>query len=96
MIQIERADNGWILIDHSDTENIRKHVFQETDDFNHEKSEAEAFARLLWAVKSIMGPMDSRYSEHRVYIEIKPGDKHSSHPDNQETEDDLSTDASEL
>lgn len=76
MIQIERADNGWLLIDHSDPENVRKHVFQETDEFNSEKSEAEAFASLLWAIKSIMGPMDSRYSAHRVYITIKPGDKH--------------------
>jgi hypothetical protein len=87
MIQLERADNGWILTDHSDTENVRKHVFQEADGFDVEKNEAEAFASLLWAVKSIMGPSDSRYSEHRVYIKVQPGDKHSSHPDNQEDDD---------
>lgn len=87
MIQIERADNGWVLTDHSDTENVRKQVFQEADGFDVEKSEAEAFASLLWAVKSIMGPSDSRYSAHRVYIDIRPGDKHSSHPDNQEDDD---------
>ncbi len=89
MIQIERADNGWILIDHSDTENVRKHVFQEADGFDVEKSEAEAFASLLWVIKSIMGPSDSRYSAHRVYIDIRPGDKHEDYKDN---EDEQSTD----
>lgn len=86
MIQIERADNGWVLTDLSDTENVRKHVFQEADDFNHEKSEAEAFASLLWAVKSIMGPSDSRYSAHRVYITTKPGDKHADYKDDEDDE----------
>jgi hypothetical protein len=26
----------------------------------------------------------SRYDEERIHISVKPGDKHHSHPDNQE------------
>lgn len=83
MIQIERVDNGWILTDHTDTENVRKQVFQEKDEYLYEKSQAEAFASLLWEIKSIMGPTDSRYSAHRVYIKIQPGDKHEDHKDDE-------------
>ena len=84
MIKIEQVDNGWILIDHSDPENVRKQVFQAKDEYLYEKSEAEAFASLLWAVKHIVGPSDSRYSAHRVYIKIEPGDKHEDYKDDED------------
>jgi hypothetical protein len=85
MLKIEVVQNGWLLTDESDPEMVQKYVFQEREDgYLYEKNSAEAFAGLLWRIKDLIGPTDSRYSAHRVYIEIKPGDKHSSHPDNQE------------
>lgn len=68
MLTIKRADNGWIL--ESDRADLQ--VFQEGDD---EKTAAEAFRDLLYAVQSAIGPDDSRYSKHRIYIDIRPGDK---------------------
>ena len=44
----------------------------------------ENLQKLLWKIKELCGPQESRYSAHRVVISIKPGDKHASHPDNQE------------
>jgi hypothetical protein len=82
MITIQRAYNGWFIIDKDDEEE-RIWVFHEGDD---EKTTAEAFADVLWRVKALIGPSDSRYSAHRVTIGIEPGDKHSSHPDNQDDE----------
>lgn len=80
MITIDRAINGWILT-YKDEEVTDTYVF---DDGETEEDEANSFASLLWRVKSLIGPSDSRYSAHRVFIEVRPGDKHSSHPDNQE------------
>jgi len=51
---------------------------------NPTKETMEAFVRLLWEVNDLIGPTTSRYSPHRVTIGLEPGDKHSSHPDNQE------------
>lgn len=72
-IKIKRVENGWIL------EKLEKEEFESgifvysfSDD---EKSEAEAFTSLLWNLKEMVGPEDSRYSEHRVRIGIEPGDK---------------------
>lgn len=80
MITIDRAINGWILT-YKDEEATDTYVFDEGE---NEEDEANSFANLLWRVKSLIGPSDSRYSAHRVFIEVRPGDKHSSHPDNQE------------
>ena len=73
MIEIKAVLNGWILTDKSDPDlPDQTRVFSYTD----EKSEAEAFRDLLCVTKDLIGPMDSRYSENRVYVVIKPGDKH--------------------
>ena len=82
MIKIERASNGWIIRYQLEGEAEEIYVF---DDGSSEKDEAESFADVLWKIKSLCGPQESRYSAHRVMIHLEPGDKHSSHPDNQES-----------
>jgi hypothetical protein len=82
MIKIERALNGWIVRHKEEDEPLDLHVFDTGDD--SERDTAEAFADMLWKIKELIGPLESRYSAHRVMITIQPGDKHASHPDNQE------------
>jgi len=31
--------------------------------------------RLLFTINDLIGPTTSRYSEHRIYVRIEPGDK---------------------
>lgn len=81
MIKIEQASNGWIVRHQPEGESEEVYV---CDSGNNERDEAESFADVLWRIKSLCGPQESRYSAHRVMIHIEPGDKHSSHPDNQE------------
>jgi hypothetical protein len=81
MIKIQYATNGWLLTIVEEGEIDKLYVFSHGDS---EQSEIEAFRDLLTAVHDIYGPTTSRYREHRIYIRIEPGDKHSSHPDNQE------------
>lgn len=83
-ITIESAVNGWYLIHSEEGEPDQVYVFNGEDG---EQSEVEAFRDLLATIDTLYGPSTSRYSEHRIYIRIEPGDKHSSHPDNQESED---------
>lgn len=82
-IAIDRAANGWYLIHSEEGELDQVYVFDEGET---DEDEAEAFSRLLWHIKTLCGPQESRYSAYRVMIKIEPGDKHSSHPDNQEDE----------
>lgn len=82
MIKIEQASNGWIVKHQFDGEPEEVFVFENGND--SELDNAEAFADVLWKIKSLCGPQESRYSAHRVMIHLEPGDKHSSHPDNQE------------
>jgi len=85
MIKIEIVDNGWLLTDESDSEMIKKYVFQEKEDgYLYEKNSAEAFAGLLWRIKDLIGPSESRYSAHRIYIDIRPGDKHEDYKDDED------------
>lgn len=85
MIKIECADNGWILTD--DTINGSKWlVVKRNDDdlINPSQETMESFVELLWRVNELIGPTTSRYSPYRLSIKLEPGDKHKSHPDNQE------------
>jgi hypothetical protein len=85
MLKLEVVQNGWLLTDESDPEMIQKYVFQEKENgYLYEKNSAEAFAGLLWQIKNLIGPSDSRYSAYRVYIEIKPGDKHADYKDDED------------
>jgi hypothetical protein len=83
MIKIERAANGWIIKHQCDDDEPREFYVYDTGD-DSERDTAESFADVLWKIKELIGPQESRYSAHRVVIRIEPGDKHSSHPDNQE------------
>ncbi len=80
-IVIERAVNGWYLIHTEEGEPDQVYVFDEGDS---EETAAHAFSSLLYLVKNTCGLSESRYSPHRIYITVSPGDKHHSHPDNQE------------
>jgi len=73
MIKIQYAQNGWLLTHSEEGEPDRLFVFSHTES---DQSEVEAFRDLLWQVNNIYGPSTSRYSEHRIYIRIEPGDKH--------------------
>jgi hypothetical protein len=54
------------------------HVFSHSDSADTE-DEVKAFAGVLWCVNSLIGPTTGRNSKARVYIEVKPGDKHEDH-----------------
>jgi hypothetical protein len=82
-VTIKYCENGWLLTHVEEGEPDRLFVFSHN---GSDQSEVEAFRDLLVTVDDIYGPTTSRYSEHRIYIKIQPGDKHSSHPDNQEEE----------
>lgn len=73
---IECANNGWILktIYKKDPDENKLEVFSYDD--SSTSAEANAFAELLWAIKSVIGPQESRYSKERVMINIEPGDKY--------------------
>lgn len=87
MLKLEVVQNGWLLTDESDPEMVQKYVFQEKENgYLYEKGSAEAFAELLWRIKDLVGPTDSRYSAHRVYITIKAGDKHEDYKDEEDDE----------
>ena len=77
-VTIKYCENGWILTHTEEGEPDRLFVFSHT---GSEQSEVEAFRDLLWEVNSIYGPTTSRYSEHRIYIKIQPGDKHEDYKD---------------
>lgn len=69
---IKMASNGWILEDHSDTEMVRVEVFEGGD---REEEDVQAMQRLLFTINDLVGPSTSRYSAHRIYVRIEPGDK---------------------
>lgn len=86
MIKIKMVRNGWILEDKTDEEFTQRYAFEYIDDFrNGEKSEVEAFVRLLWVLNDLYGPTTSRYSAHRVAIRIEKGDKCDDHLDENES-----------
>jgi hypothetical protein len=81
MIKIQYATNGWLLTVSEEGEMDKLYVFSHGDS---EQSEVEAFRDLLVAVHDAYGPSTSRYSAHRIYIRVQPGDKHE---DFKETDD---------
>ena len=73
-VELYWAENGWLLKSCEEGERDRYKVFSYDDTFEGD-SEAKAFASFLYAIKEEMGPSESRYSKHRVMINIEPGDK---------------------
>ena len=76
MITIKNALNGWILELRSNDEEIDRYVFSYEDNLG-EYDEVQAFALLLRKINDLIGPSTSRYSEYRIYLDIRPGDKYS-------------------
>ena len=76
VVRIRGAINGWVLELHSDEEQIDRYVFSYEDGPAGE-DEVKSFAGLLRQIDSLIGPSTSRYSEHRIYVDVRPGDKYS-------------------
>ena len=79
-LTIETAQNGWVVKE-SDGDFERVYCFSYDSVAG---GDVEAFSGLLWNVTELCGMSGSRYDEKRIYISVKPGDKHQSHPDNKE------------
>lgn len=81
-LTIETASNGWLIRKEPDELDDRSelHVFSHSDSFD-DTAEVHAFARVLWCLNDLIGPSTSRYSKARVYVEVKPGDKHDDYKD---------------
>ena len=77
-ITIKPARNGWLLVYSEEGEQDQLHVFSHEGE---EKEEAEAFQALLYTILDVYGPTSSRYSAHRIYVTVKPGDKHKDYED---------------
>ena len=76
-VTIETARNGWLIRREPDELDETTEVFvygfsNDGDDVDEVKS----FASFLWRITELLGPTTSRYSEARIYIEVKPGDKY--------------------
>jgi hypothetical protein len=70
--EIKHAKNGYIVYCDSDEEPL---VFQEVSE---ELEEVEAWACFLRELTFLYGPdmCRSRYSAKRIYVDVRPGDKH--------------------
>jgi len=79
-LTIETAQNGW-LVKESDEDFERLYCFSYDSTAGHD---VEAFSSLLCHLTDTFGMVGSRYDEKRIYISVKPGDKHRNHPDNAE------------
>ena len=85
MIKIQLATNGWIVSHKVEDEPEQIYVFDEGET---DEETAESFKSVLYHIKMLCGPSESRYSAYRVMINIEPGDKSPKHPDNQEEPED--------
>jgi len=73
LFEIRRVKNGCILkvtIGENETMEQDEVVYQEKYD-----EEVECFADFLRHLEEEYGPSNNRYSEKRIYITVKPGDK---------------------
>jgi hypothetical protein len=75
---IETASNGWLIRKEADATDDRSelHVFSHSDSMD-DTAEVNAFARVLWCLNDLIGPTTGRNSKARIYVEVKPGDKHN-------------------
>ena len=81
-VTIETAVNGWLIRTESEFPEGRSglYVFSHSDSMD-DTEEVNAFARVLWCLNDLIGPTTSRHSKARVYVEVKPGDKHDDYTD---------------
>lgn len=78
MIKIDHVDNGYII------RNYCEGKLEETVVVDEEMGEPEAARSVLWHINTMLGNTGGRYDEKRIYIELRPGDKH---PDADKEED---------
>ena len=73
IFELRQAKNGVILkvTVREDDEAVHEVVYQETFD-----DEITGFAEFLRFLCDEWGPSTSRYSSERIYVEVRPGDKH--------------------
>ncbi|MFM8829795.1 MAG: hypothetical protein ACKOHM_02110 [Spartobacteria bacterium] len=71
--EIRSTKNGAVLrVEHDYPEGETEEIcYQKTED-----GEIEAFADFLRCLNDHYGPSTSRHSPKRIYIVVKPGDKH--------------------
>ena len=81
-ITIEMAANGWLITTDTGFKEDRPdlYVYSRADSFD-DTDEVKAFAQVLWRVNDLIGPSTGRYSKARIYVEVKPGDKHEDFKD---------------
>jgi len=72
MITITTAANGWVVKE-SDGDFERVYCFSYDSVAG---GDVEAFSGLLWHLTDTLGMSGSRYDAKRIYISVKPGDKH--------------------
>jgi len=81
-LTIETATNGWLIRTKPDFPDDRPELYAFSFvDSADDTEEVKAFAQVLWHLNSLIGPTTSRYSKARIYVEVKPGDKHDDYPD---------------
>lgn len=78
-IKITHAVNGFVLERKIEDE---KQYFA----FGGEHDEVDTCADMLRFILSEMGPCTSRYSDKRIYVVVKPGDKNEKFTDEDSTE----------
>lgn len=72
IFEVKRAKNGLMLkvISGEPDGEIEEIVYQEKYD-----DEVDCFADFLRCLEEYYGPTTGRYSEKRIYIDVRPGDK---------------------
>ena len=69
--------NGIVItVETGDDENGARYLWQRDDDTDDDRESLSRLADVLRAIVDDWGPSTSRYSEARIYIEVRPGDKH--------------------
>ena len=72
-VTIEMISNGWIVEYEQDYGHGLNPV--QVGFASEDGPSASDFADLLWCIKDLIGPSDSRYDGERVTIRLEPGDK---------------------
>lgn len=67
-LKIESVENGFIVTENSE-DRIRRHVFHK----NESDDSLETEINLLYFIASVLFESESKYSQHRLYINSFPG-----------------------
>lgn len=88
-LRIETVENGWVVTniisdyDEDGSSKSETHVFSHDrlNSLGDEGQEVDAFAYLLSHINSLIGPESNRYSDKRIYVIVRPGDKNEKFTD---------------